>query len=237
MQWISNIFIVVLKSLNTLTGSFGLSLVIFAFFIKIAIWPLTTMQYKGMKKMQELQPETERLKKEFKGDPVGLNAAMSELYQKKGVNPVTSCLPVLVQMPILLSIWQAIMGEPALFSNAYFLWVRPGPLQQNYPHIFASSLADRDALLILVYGVTMVIQQMLTPSGGQPHQKKIGLFMSIFFTFLMWSYAWPCAMIVYWVVFNFLNIIQTGLIHRASAEEDADANTAPASATPAPAKA
>jgi YidC/Oxa1 family membrane protein insertase len=237
MQWIADIFIAVLESLNALTGSYGLSLVFFAFIIKLAIWPLTTMQYKGMKKMQDLAPETERLKKEFKGDPVGLNQAMTDLYKEKGMNPLSSCLPMLVQMPILLSIWRAIMGEPELFSNAYFLWIRPGPLQLNFPNFFASSLADRDALLILVYGVTMIIQQVMTPSGGQPHQKKIGLGLSVFFTILMWFYAWPCAMIVYWVVFNFLNIIQTGLIHRSMAEQDADPATASTPETPLPAKA
>jgi YidC/Oxa1 family membrane protein insertase len=233
MKFISDIFISVLESLNSLTGSYGLSLVFFAFIIKLAIWPLTTMQYKGMKQMQDLQPEMERLKKVHKGDAVALNQAMAELYQEKGINPLSSCLPMLVQMPILFSIWQAIMGSPELFSNAYFLWIRPGPLQQNYPGLFASSLADRDALLILVYGVTMVIQQVMTPTGGQPHQKKIGLGMSIFFTILMWWYAWPCAMIVYWVVFNFLNIIQTGLIHRSTAEIDAEKATATPAVSPA----
>jgi membrane protein insertase Oxa1/YidC/SpoIIIJ len=73
----------------------------------------------------------------------------------------------------------------------------------------------------------MIIQQVMTPSGGQPHQKKIGLGLSIFFTVLMWFYAWPCAMIVYWVVFNFLNIIQTGLIHRSTSEVDAETPAAP----------
>lgn len=225
MKWIADIFIFVLESLNTLTGSFGLSLVFFACLIKLGLWPLTTMQYKGMKQMQDLAPETERLKKEHKGDNVALNKAMTELYAEKGMNPLSSCLPILVQMPILLSIWQAIMGAPELFANAYFLWIRPGPLQLNFPKFFASSLADRDALLILVYGMTMLIQQMLTPSGGQPQQKRLGLFMSVIFTIMMWFYAWPCALIIYWVVFNFLTIIQQGLIHRSTAEHDAEAAT------------
>ena len=69
----------------------------------------------------------------------------------------------------------------------------------------------------------MVIQQQLTPSTGQGNQKQIGLFMSIFFTGLMWVYSWPCALIVYWVVFNFLNIIQQGIIHRTTAGDPQDA--------------
>lgn len=227
MQIIADIFIYVLNSLNNFTGSFGLSLVFFAMIIKIGIWPLTSMQYKGMKQMQEIKPEIDRLQKDFKDDKEGLAKAQAELFKNKGVNPLSSCLPVLVQMPILISIWKAIIGAPELFSNAYFLWIRPGPLQLNYPQYFASSLADRDALLILVYGITMVIQQQLTPSGGQAHQKHLGLFMSIFFTGLMWVYAWPCALIIYWVVFNFLNIIQQGLIHRTSADPTGDADSQP----------
>lgn len=227
MQWIADIFISVLGSLNSLTGSYGLSLVFFACLIKLALWPLTNMQFKGMKEMQALQPELDRLKKLHGKDQMAFAQAQQDLMREKGVNPLASCLPLLVQMPILLSIWRAIMGAPELFSNAYFLWVRPGPLQLNHPAIFASSLADRDGLLILIYGVTMVIQQMLTPSTGQPFQKKLGLGMSVIFTVMMWFYNWPCAMIVYWVVFNFLSIIQQGLIHRARAEDAADAKSPP----------
>ncbi len=214
MQWIADIFISILEGLNSLTGSFGLSLVLFAALIKVLLWPLTNMQYRSMKAMQEIQPEIERLQKEYKDDREGLAKAQAEFFQEKGVNPLAGCFPLLVQMPILISIWQAIIGAPELFSNAYFLWIRPGPLQLAYPQFFASSLADRDLLLVLVYGMTMVIQQQLTPTTGKGPQKQIGLFMSVFFTGLMWFYEWPCALILYWTVFNFLNIIQQGIIHR-----------------------
>lgn len=223
MQWIADIFIKVLESLNTLTGSFGLSLVFFAVLIKVALWPLTGMQYKGMKKMQELQPEIDRLKKLHGKDQMAFAQAQQDLMKERGVNPLASCLPTLAQMPILISIWHAIIGKPELFSSSYFLWIRPGPLQNSFPTFFASSLADRDGLLILVYGLTMLIQQQLTPSSGDSakQQRRIGLLMSVVFTVMMWIYAWPCAMIVYWVVFNFLTIIQQGIIQRNRAEEAA----------------
>lgn len=230
MQWIADIFIKVLESLNTLTGSFGLSLVFFAVIIKIALWPLTNMQYKGMKKMQALQPEIDRLKKQHGKDQMAFAQAQQNLMNERGVNPLSSCLPTLAQMPILISIWHAIIGKPALFANSYFLWIRPGPLQASYPEFFASSLADRDSLLILIYGATMLIQQQLNPSSGASakQQKIMGLAMSVLFTLMMWWYAWPCAMIIYWVVFNFLTIIQQGIIQRSSAEEDVQAPTAQA---------
>lgn len=233
MQWIADIFIAVLESLNSLTGSFGLSLVFFAAIIKLALWPLTSMQYKSMKAMQDIKPELDKLQEKYKGDTKAFNEAQAKFFMERNINPLSGCLPLIVQMPILFSIWKAIIGSPELFSNAYFLWIRPGPIQLSYPQYFASSLADRDALLILLYGVTMVIQQQLTPTGGQVSQKRLGLFMSIFFTGLMWTYSWPCALIIYWVVFNFLNILQQGIIHRSTAS---DANPAPAPA-PAPAAA
>ncbi len=216
MQWIADIFIYVLESLNSLTGSFGLSLVFFAALVKLGLWPLTSMQYKSMKAMQELQPEMEKIQNKFKDDKEAQQKALMEFYQEKGINPFASCLPLIVQMPILISIWRAIIGAPELFSNSYFLWVRPGPLQLTFPSWFASSLADRDVLLVVVYGVTMLVQQQLTPSA-KASQKYLGLFMSVFFTVLMWMYEWPCALILYWVVFNFLNIIQQGISHRSTA--------------------
>lgn len=238
MQWIADIFIYVLQSLNSLTGSFGLSLVFFAFLIKLGLWPLTNMQYKSMKEMQSIQPEIEKLKKIHGKDQMAMAQAQQDLMKARGINPLSSCLPVLAQMPILFSIWHAIIGKPELFSNAYFLWIRPGPLQTNFPSFFASSLADRDTLLILIYAATMIIQQQLNPSGSgdQAKQaKRMGLFMSVFFTGIMWYSAWPCAMIVYWVVFNFLSIIQQGIIARSTAEHDAEeSESGPA---PVPAKA
>lgn len=216
MEFISDIFIRVLESLNSFTGSFGLSLVLFATLIKVALWPLMNMQYKSMKVMQDAKPEIDKIQAKYKGDTQAMNKAMGEFYMERKINPLSSCLPMIVQMPILFSIWRAIIGSPDLFSNSYFLWVRPGPMQWSYPQYFASSLADRDALLILFYGVTMVIQQQLTPSGGQKNQKQIGLFMSIFFTGLMWWYSWPCALIIYWICFNFLSIVQQGMIHRSA---------------------
>ena len=231
MQFIANWFIAILETLNGLTGSFGLSLVLFAAFIKLMLWPLTKMQYQSMKQMQEAKPELDKIQAKYKGDTQAMNKAMAEFYTERGINPLSGCLPLLVQMPILFSIWRAIIGSPELFSNAYFLWIRPGPIQLSYPQYFASSLADRDALLILLYGVTMVIQQQLTPSTGQGNQKQIGLFMSIFFTILMWFYQWPCALIVYWVVFNFLNILQQGIIYRSTAAPTTTPKPAAAAST------
>src|SRR5690606_7897729 len=111
------------------------------------------------------------------------------------VNPLAGCLPMFIQMPILFAIWRAIMMDQQLFENAYFLWIHPGPLQAWFPNLLASSLAGRDLPMILFYGLTMYLSQRLTPSqsgaqGGS--QKQLAVFMTLFFSYLMWTYNWPC---------------------------------------------
>lgn len=220
MQIIVDLLMKVLGTLNALTGSYGLALVLFAVLIKIALYGPTHQQYKSMKQMQKIQPEIEALQKKYAHDKEAAMQAQTEFYQSRGINPLSGCLPMLIQMPILFSIWQAIMGAPDLFSNSYFLWIHPGPLQNAYPVLFASSLADRDLPLVIFYGLTMLLSQLITPASGQGSQKYLGLFMSVIFTVMMWTYKWPCALILYFSVFSFLTIIQQGIIMRTPDEEE-----------------
>ena len=229
MQIIIDLFMNVLNQLNHLTGSYGLALIVFAFLIKICLYGPQQQQYRSMKEMQKVQPEIEELKKKFSGDQEGLMKAQAELFQEKGINPMSGCLPMLIQMPILFSIWRAIMGAPELFSNSYFLWVHPGPLQSAYPQLFASSLADRDLPLILFYGLTMMLSTLLTPTQGSGPQRYLGVVLSLVFTVMMWFYEWPCALLLYWSVFTFLTIIQQGMIMR-SPDPEPESEPAPAPA-------
>lgn len=221
MDALVGLFISVLKSLYAVTGSYGLALVLFAVIVKVLLYGPTQQQYKSMKDLQKIQPEMEELQKKYKQDPEEMNKAMMELYQRHGVNPLGGCLPLLIQMPILFGIWRAIMSEPQLFSNAYFLWIHPGPLQSIFPDLFASSLAGRDLPLILFYGLTMYLSQALTPMQSKGGQKHLGLIMSLMFSYMMWVYEWPCALILYWSVFSFLTIIQQSIIMRTPDEAPA----------------
>lgn len=228
MQIFIDLFMRVLNSLNELTGNYGLALICFAFLIKVALYGPQQQQYKSMKEMQKVQPEIEELKKKHGDNQEVFLKAQAELFNEKGINPISGCLPLLIQMPILFSIWRAIMGSPELFSNSYFLWVHPGPLQSAYPALFASSLADRDLPLILFYGLTMMLSTLLTPTQGSGNQRYIGVFMSVFFTIMMWFYKWPCALLLYWSVFTFLTIIQQGMIMRS--DDPAEPEAPPAEA-------
>ena len=218
----------ILHGLNTFTGNYGYSLILFACLVKLVLWHTHNAQYRSMKDMQRLQPEMERIKKLHADDPQKQQAEMMELYKTHNVNPLGGCGPMLLQMPILFAIWRAIMGEPALFSSAYFLWIHPGPVQSRFPDLFASCLADRDLPLMLFYLLTMYLSQSLNPSpSGDSSQKMIGTYMTLLFGYMIWSSKWPCALVLYWSVFQFLCMLQQGWVNREKAPP------APAVAKPA----
>lgn len=197
-----------LEAINHFTGNYGLTLVVFAAIIKLVLYRPTLQMYRSQKDMEVIKPKMEALKKQHADDPKKLNEEIMKMYSEAGVNPLAGCLPLLVQMPIIFGILRAISSHPDTYRSAYFLWMHPGTLQGMFPHYFASSLADADLAMVLFYGFMMLLSQKFTPSQGDPQQKAIGLYMSVFFTYMMWSMKWPCALILYWSSFQFFSVIQ-----------------------------
>ncbi len=228
---ITQIILAVLHTFNQVTGSYGLDLILLAVFIKAILYYPTQQQYKSMHEMQKIQPQVEAIQKKYKDDPERSQKELMALYQEHNINPLGGCLPLLIQMPILFSIWRAILSEPSSFENAYFLWIHPGPLQSRYPHLFASSLADPDLTLVIFYGITMFLSQQINSSQMKGNQKYLGTFMSLGFSFLVWHYRWPCALVLYWSVFSILSLLQQKLV---MSELQAD-STPTSSSNPSPA--
>lgn len=197
-----------LKFLNAATGSYGLALILFAATIKLILFRPTLQMYQSQKDMEKIKPRMEQIKKQYANDPQKQQEEMLKMYQETGINPVAGCLPMLIQMPILFAIWRAITSNPDIFRSAYFLWVHPGSLQSQFPGYFASSLAEADVALVLVYGFMMILSQQFTPSSGDPAQKSIGLYMSVFFSWMVWKMKWPCALVLYWSSFQFFSLLQ-----------------------------
>lgn len=198
----------VLTFLNSVTGNFGVALILFAAFIKLILFKPTLSMYRSQKDMEKIKPRMEALRKQHADDPETMNKEMLRLYQEAGVNPLAGCLPMLIQMPILFAIWRAITSNPNTFRSAYFLWIHPGTLQSIYPGIFASSLAEADLALVLVYGFMMIVSQQFTPSSGDANQKMIGLYMGVMFSFMVWKMKWPCALVLYWSAFQVFSLLQ-----------------------------
>lgn len=214
---IAHLMFAALQGLEGITHSYGMAIVLFAVLMKLVLYYPTKQQYQAMKDMQKIQPELQKIQEQYKDDPQLSQQKQMEYMREHNVNPLAGCLPMFIQMPILFAIWRAIMMDQHVFENAYFLWIHPGPLQAHYPDLLASSLAGRDLPMILFYGLTMYLSQRLTPSqaGQAGQQKQLAIIMTVMFSWLMWTYNWPCALILYWSVFSLLTIVQQAMITRA----------------------
>ncbi|MFZ1125221.1 MAG: YidC/Oxa1 family membrane protein insertase [Candidatus Baltobacteraceae bacterium] len=202
-----------LSAINGLVRNFGWSLVILAFLVKLVFWPLNTMQFKGMLKMQELSPKLKALQARFKNDKEKLNAETMALYKESGTNPLAGCLPMLLQMPILISLYWAVISDKSLFASSTWLWIGSG-LSESAPfHILAANLAMPDYVLLGLYVVSMYFSVRFTsppsPDPAQAQQQKIMAFISpAMIGYLGYRYHWPSALILYWLSYNFFTMAQ-----------------------------
>jgi YidC/Oxa1 family membrane protein insertase len=203
--------IYLLDGLKTLTGNYGWAIIIFAAIVKAALYFPTQSQFKQMKEMQKVQPAMKKLQERYKGDPQKLQVEQMALFKKYNVNPLAGCLPILIQMPILIGIYATIrkMAELGRFANETFLWIG-GPLSNIYPSLFGGSLAHKDTLLLVIYGFSMYLSQKMSVGVSDPSnestQKIMGLAMPVMFTVFLWNF--PSSLILYWLVFNILSVAQ-----------------------------
>ena len=217
---ISRALIVVLKLCYAVVRNWGFSIILLAVFLNIVLFPLTIKSFKSMQKMQELHPQMEKLKTQLKDQPQKLNKEIMELYKKYNINPFSGCLPILLQMPIFIALYQALMKSIEL-RGASFLWVRDLsspeaiPLPVSFPII-----GDSINILPLIMVAAMVIQQRISTasSGGaiteeQKQQQKIMLIvMPIMFGFIF--YNMPSGLVLYWLVNTVLTIVEQAAILR-----------------------
>ena len=192
----------VLKFFYQYTGNYGIAIIILTIIIKIIFWPLSQKSYKSMNKMKKIQPMMAKVKEKYKGDRQKMNEEMMRLYKTYKVNPAGGCLPMLVQIPVFIALYQALLSAIEL-RHASFIYYLPFT-----DIVWLADLSAKDPLYItpLVMGATMFIQQKMTPSPGDPTQAKIMLFMPVIFTFIFLSF--PSGLVVYWLVNNVLSIAQ-----------------------------
>ncbi len=207
-----------LKKLYNFTGSFGISIIILTLLIKIVTLPLTNKSVNSMKNMQKMQPEMQKIKEQYKDDPKKQQAEMMLLYKKHGANPVSGCLPMLLQMPIFISLYAALSGAIELWGTP-FLWINDLSLPDTVAHIpyVVPFLGDKalgytglNPLPILMCGA-MIGQQALSPSAGDPAQKKMMYLMPVIFLFIF--YNMPAGLTLYWFVNQILTMVQMFYLH------------------------
>jgi YidC/Oxa1 family membrane protein insertase len=182
----------VLRLTNTVTKNFGIDIIILSILIKIIFLPLTQISFKSMKEMQKVQPEMARLKETYKNDKAKLQQEIMLLYKRRKINPMSGCLPMLIQIPVFIALYNALQYTIEMRHAPFFLWIK--------------DLAAKDPIYItpLIMGATMVIQQKMTPSAADPAQAKMFMLMPIMFTFLFLNF--PSGLVIYWLINNVLSI-------------------------------
>jgi YidC/Oxa1 family membrane protein insertase len=189
-----------LKKLYAYLHNYGLAIILLTLLIRIPFIPLINKGQRSMKKMQALQPKLLAIKEKHKDDAQKMNTEIMELYKTHKVHPLGGCLPMLIQIPIFIALYNVLDVAVELRMAPFYWWITD------------LSAKDPYYILPLVMGVTMVIQQQMTPSNVDPTQAKLMMLMPIFFTFLFINF--PSGLVLYWLVNNLLAITQQFFVNR-----------------------
>ena len=202
-----------LKSMHGFIPNYGFVLIVFAFLIKLIVYPLTKKSYQSMSAMQAVAPEINELKEKYKSNPTKLNQATMELYKKRGVNPLGGCLPMLLQMPLLFALFQVFRTTIELRAEPFIWWITDlsSPDTVFLLPFKIPIYGNHVAILPVLMVVSMFVQQrMMSGAAQQPQQKTMQYFMTAFF-FLMFN-GFPSGLNLYYTLFNVLTIAQQKLI-------------------------
>jgi YidC/Oxa1 family membrane protein insertase len=178
--------------------NWGLVIIVLTLIIKVLLHPLTHKGFESMKKMQELAPKLEEIKKKYGNDPQKLNEEVMKLYREAGVNPMGGCLPMLLQIPVFFALYEIFLNAVEL-KGASFLWVTD------------LSVPDPTYLMPVLMGASMILQQKLTPTTN-PQQEKIFMIMAVVFTFMFATF--PAGLVLYWLTNNIITAIQNLVINK-----------------------
>lgn len=189
-----------LKFIHGLIGNWGWSIILLTIVVKIILFPLSAKSYRSMAKMRVIAPEMQRLKEEHGEDRMRFSQEMMALYKREQVNPLSGCLPMLLQMPIFLALYWVLMESVELRHAPWMGWIQ--------------DLSAMDPLFILplIMGGTMFVQQMLNPQPTDPMQAKVMRLMPIMFTVFLLFF--PSGLVLYWIVNNLFTIAQQWVVNK-----------------------
>jgi YidC/Oxa1 family membrane protein insertase len=203
---------------------FGFAIILFTLVVKLVTMPLTFQQLRASKAMQELQPQLKELQKKYKDDKEKLAQAQMDLYKQAGVNPLGGCLPMLIQMPIWIGLYQALFNLaklgtlqegffwiPSLAEPKDLSWIWPLPTTPD-KWLYAAALL---VLPILTVISQVIVQKMMTPANADPQQSAMNQSMMIMpFMFGFFSLQVPQGLVLYWVTSNIFALIQQLFVNR-----------------------
>jgi len=210
----------IMAQMRQVIPNYGLIIILFSVLTKVAFYPLTRTSTQSMKRMQQLQPKIKELQEKHKDNKEKQSQEMMKLYKKEKINPMAGCLPLLLQMPVFIALYQALAHTIALRNTPFFGWIddlsKPDAL---FTMPFSLPFLGPDFnLLPLLMTATMVVQMRMTPTGTAPAQMAMmNTVMPV--VFLFFFYQMPSGLVLYWLVNNVVTIYQTWRIHKTATPE------------------
>jgi YidC/Oxa1 family membrane protein insertase len=201
-----------MKKSYAIVPNWGVAILVVTFLIRLLLFPLTAKSYTSMKKMQKLAPKMNAIRDKYKKAKTDaaqrqkMNAELMALYQAEGYNPMSGCLPVLLQLPVLVAFYNVLSRTIELRHAPFVLWIKD------------LSAIDHTYVLVILMIVSMYAQQAMTPSTLDPTQKKIFMFMPVLWGFFLKDM--PSGLVLYWLFSNLLTIVQQLVMNRIVKEDD-----------------
>ena len=199
---IAMVFFWILKQIYRVVGNWGWAIVLMTLLIKLVFYKLSESSCRSMAKMRDLMPKMQALKERYADDRQQLHHATMELYKREKINPLNlgGCLPMLVQIPFFIALYYVLLGAVELRDAPFVFWIH--------------DLSARDPYYILpiLMGLSMFLQQRLTPTSADPTQAKMMMFMPLIFTVFFLNF--PAGLVLYWLVSNILSILQQWYINK-----------------------
>lgn len=207
--------LLILKFLHQFTHNFGWDIFFLTLLIKIVFMPLTMISSKSMKKMQLLGPKQKQIQDKYKNDPVKSQKEIMELYKRNKVNPISGCLPMLIQFPILIAMFRLLPEAIELHGMPFILWMKDLSAPDHFlelPFTIPILGSWLNVLPILMVASQIGYQKLMPQAAAQPEQKIIMNIMPFFFGFICWTF--PSGLVLYWIFQNIFSMVQQLWINR-----------------------
>ncbi len=211
--------LLILKFLDKLTHNYGWAILLLTLLIKIVFAPLTMISSKSMKKMQALAPRQKAIQEKYKNDPQRTQKEIMELYKRNKVNPISGCLPMLIQFPILIAMFRLLPEAIELHGMPFIFWIKDLSAPDHFMMLPMKLpfLGEWLNILPILMVLSQVGYQRLMPQpAAQPEQKLIMNIMPFFFGFICW--AFPSGLVLYWIFQNVFSMLQQLWINRIQTE-------------------
>lgn len=189
-----------LENIHAYVGNWGWSIILLTILIKLVFFPLSAASYKSMARMKEVQPRLLVMKEQYKGEPQKLNQAMMEMYRKEKINPLGGCLPVVIQIPVFISLYWVLLSSVEMRGAPWIGWIHD------------LSVPDPYYILPIIMAASMFVQTKLNPTPPDPIQAKVMMYMPLVFSVMFFFF--PAGLVLYWVVNNLLSIAQQWQINK-----------------------